>query len=76
MSRKQFVVPASSHEKKLSKKERKAQQSEQGSQMKPIPQEEIQVTEEDTTQIKNLALYASIGIGLLLLLMYWIFING
>lgn len=77
MSRKQFIVPASSHEKKLSKKERKAQQGEQGTQqIVQVPQEEVQVTEEDTAQIKHLALYASVGIGLLLLLMYWIFINS
>lgn len=80
MSRKQFVVPASSHEKKLTKKERKAQleeaQKNNQQMMQQVPQEEVQVTEEDTAQIKNLALYASIGIGLLLLLMYWIFING
>lgn len=73
MSRKQFKVAASTHEKKVSKKERRAQQATQPTQ---APKEEIIPTEEDTVQIKNLALYSCIGIGLLLFLMYWIFINS
>jgi len=73
MSRKQFKVAASSHEKKLTKKQRRAQQQDQPVN---IPQEEILPTEEDTVQIKNLALYSCIGIGVLLCLMYWIFISS
>ncbi len=73
MSRKQYRGAASSHERKLSKKERQEQTLEQRAQ---LPREELIPTEEETTQIKNLALYSVIGIGLILLLMYWIFING
>lgn len=73
MSRKQYKGAARSHEKKLSKKERRRQMEEQRSQ---LPKEEVIPTEEDTAQIKNLALYSVIGIGLILMLMYWIFING
>ncbi|MFK7796425.1 MAG: hypothetical protein AB8E82_03150 [Aureispira sp.] len=73
MSRKQYKGFTSSHEKKVSRKERQQQMKEQRSQ---APQEELVPTEEDTAQIKNLALYSVIGIGLILLLMYWIFING
>ena len=67
MSRKQFKVASSTHEKKITKKERKEQNRQQA---------EMIPTEEDTAQIKNLTLYAIIGIGLLLMLMYWIFINS
>ena len=70
MSRKQFKVAGSSHEKKLSKKERKAQIGQN------IKQEEIVPTEQDTVQIKNLTKYAVLGIGLLLLLMYMVFMSG
>lgn len=73
MSRKQYKGFVSSHEKKVTKKERQRQMKEQRAQ---APQEEVVPTEEDTAQIKNLALYSVIGIGLILLLMYWIFING
>ncbi|BDS12928.1 hypothetical protein [Aureispira anguillae] len=73
MSRKQFKVAGSTHEKKVSKKERQKQLKEQRAQ---LPTEEVVPTEEDTVQIKNLALYSIVGIGLLLLLMYWIFINS
>jgi hypothetical protein len=73
MSRKQYKGFTSSHEKKVSKKERQQQMKEQQAQ---APREEVVPTEEDTAQIKNLALYSVIGIGLILLLMYWIFING
>jgi hypothetical protein len=70
MSRKQFKVAGSSHEKKLSKKERKAQIGQN------IKQEEIVPTEQDTVQIKNLTKYAVLGIGLLLMLMYMVFMSG
>ena len=70
MSRKQFKVAGSSHEKKLSKKERKAQTGQN------IKQEEIVPTEQDTVQIKNLTKYAVLGIGLLLMLMYMVFMSG
>lgn len=73
MSRKQFKVASSTHEKKLTKKQRKAQQQDQPVN---VPQEEVVPTEEDTVQIKNLALYSCIGIGVLLGLMYWIFISS
>ena len=70
MSRKQFKVAGSSHEKKLSKKERKAQIGQN------IKQEEIVPAEQDTVQIKNLTKYAVLGIGLLLMLMYMVFMSG
>ena len=70
MSRKQFKVAGRSHEKKLSKKERKAQIGQN------IKQEEIVPTEQDTVQIKNLTKYAVLGIGLLLMLMYMVFMSG
>jgi hypothetical protein len=73
MSRKQFKVSGSTHEQKVSKKERQRVAKEQRSQ---LPVEEIVVTEEETVQIKNLALYSVIGIGLILGLMYWIFISN
>lgn len=73
MSRKQFKVSGSTHEKKVSKKERQRIAKEQRSQ---LPVEEVVVTEEETVQIKNLALYSVIGIGVILALMYWIFISG
>jgi len=73
MSRKQFKVSGSTHEQKVSKKERQRLAKEQRSQ---LPAEEVVVTEEETVQIKNLALYAVIGIGLILALMYWIFISN
>ena len=73
MSRKQFKVSGSTHEKKVSKKERQRVAKEQRSQ---LPVEEVVVTEEETVQIKNLTLYAVIGIGVILALMYWIFISG
>jgi len=72
MSRKQFKVAGSTHEKKLSKKERKAQEANQVK----VPEEEIVPTEEDTAQIKHLVWYSIIGIALLLLFMYWTFINS
>jgi hypothetical protein len=73
MSRKQYRGHGTSHEKKVTRKERQQQLKEQRAQ---LPKEEVVPTEEETAQIKNLALYSVIGIGLILLLMYWIFING
>ena len=73
MSRKQYRGPSNSHEKKLTKKERRAQMAEQRAQ---LPREEVIPTEEDTAQIKNLALYSAIGIGILMAVMYYIFINS
>lgn len=70
MSRKQYKGFSSSHEKKLTKQERKEQIANSQS---SLPKEELIPTEEDTAQIKNLALYSIIGIGLLLALMYWLF---
>jgi len=74
MSRKQFKVSGSTHEQKVSKKERQRLAKEQRSQL-PV-EEEVVVTEEETVQIKNLALYSVIGIGFILALMYWIFISN
>lgn len=73
MSRKQFKVSGGTHEKKITKKERQRLAKEQRAQ---LPAEEIVVTEEETVQIKNLALYSVIGIGFILALMYWIFISN
>ncbi len=73
MSRKEYRGFSSSHEKKMTKKERKEQLDNARAAM---PQEELIPTQEDTEQIKHLALYATIGIGLLLLLMYWLFMKN
>lgn len=73
MSRKQYRGAAHSHEKKLTKKERQAQTQEQRAQ---APREEVIPTEEDTAQIKNLALYSVIGIAILMAIMYYFFINN
>ena len=69
MARRDFKPHVSSHERKLSKKERKQQ-------MANAPRQEVVPTQEDTVQIKNLALYSMIGIGILLFVMYRIFINS
>lgn len=74
MSRKQYKPHVGSHERKLSKKERKAQLEQNRPQ--EVLQEEVVPTEEDTIQIKNLALYSVIGISLVLILMYWLFMNS
>lgn len=66
MSRKQFKPHVSTHEKKLSKKERKLQ-------IQNAPKEEFVPTEEDNVQIKNLVLISVISILAVLLLMFWIF---
>lgn len=69
MARRDFKPHVSSHERKLSKKERKQQ-------MANAPKQEVVPTQEDTVQIKNLALYSMIGIGILLFIMYRVFINS
>ena len=69
MARRDFKPHVSSHEKKLSKKERREQ-------MANAPRQEVVPTEQDTVQIKNLALYSVIGIGVLLFIMYRVFINS
>lgn len=74
MSRKQYKPHVSTHERKLSKKERKEQLDQNRAQN--VPQEEVVPTEEDTAQIKNLVLYSIIGITLVLILMYWLFMNS
>ncbi len=69
MARREFKPHVGSHEKKLSKKERREQ-------MANAPRQEVVPTQEDTVQIKNLALYSIIGIGILLFIMYRVFINS
>lgn len=66
MSRKQFKAHVSSHEKKLSRKERREQ-------MANAPRQEYIPTEEDNVQIKNLTLISVISILVVLAFMYWIF---
>lgn len=73
MSRKQFKVTGGTHEKKITRKERREQV---GTQQEIVPDEELIPTEEDTAQIKNLFLYSCIGIVVVLLFMYWTFINS
>lgn len=70
MSRKQYRPPASSHEKKKSRKERRQDVQEQ------VPVEEVVPTEDDKVQLKNLTLYSVIGILILMVLMYWVFITN
>lgn len=70
MSRKQYRPPASSHEKKKSRKERREEIQQQ------VPIEEIVPTEDDKVQLKNLTLYSIIGILILMILMYWVFISN
>lgn len=70
MSRNQYRGFSSSHEKKQTKKERQEQLANSGA---SLPPEEVIPTEEDTAQIKNLALYSIIGISVLLGFMYWLF---
>ncbi|MCP4443262.1 MAG: hypothetical protein GY810_30530 [Aureispira sp.] len=70
MSRKQYRPPTSTHEKKKSRKERRKETIQQA------PVEEVTPTEDDKVQLKNLTLYSIIGIVLLMVLMYWIFITN
>ena len=77
MSRKQYIPHGSSHEKKLTRKERKQQAKDN-----PIVQQTEQPmmvsapTDAERRQIRNFTL---IGIGaliILLILMYYVFINS
>ena len=75
MSRKQFGPQGSSHEKKLTRKERKKLAKEnpigsnQDSQFISAP------TEEDKKQLNNLTIFAVVFLVLLLILMYYIFVS-
>jgi hypothetical protein len=75
MSRKQYIPSGSSHEKKITRKERKKQAVENpvvGNQ----PQLVSAPTEEDKKQIRNLTILAVVGLFILLGLMYYIFIKN
>ncbi len=73
MSRKQYKPHVSTHEPKLSKKERKAQRN---TNISAAPVEEVVPTDQDTAQVKNLVLYSVIGIALVVILMYWLFMRS
>ena len=74
MSRKQYVPHQGSHQKKVTRKERKQQLLEN-----PINNEgPIVVTapdENDKKQLKNLTFFAVVGLFLLLILMYFVFVS-
>ena len=77
MSRKQYIPHGSSHEKKLTRKERReqaknnpiVQQTEQ-------PQMVSAPTETDKRQIRILTIVGFAGLVVLMLLMFYIFINS
>jgi hypothetical protein len=77
MSRKQYIPQGSSHEKKLTRKERKQQAKDN-----PLVQQSNQPTmvsaptETDKKQLRNLTLAGIAGLVLLMVLMYYIFINA
>ncbi len=77
MSRKQYKPPGSTHEKKVTRKERKRQLAEDRANKEQLaPAEEVIPTEEDTDQMKHLALYSVVGILILLAIMYYVFITS
>ena len=77
MSRKQYIPQGSSHEKKLTRKERKQQAKDN-----PLVQQTNQPTmvsaptESDKKQLRFLTLAGIAGLVLLMVLMYYIFINA
>jgi hypothetical protein len=77
MSRKQYIPQGSSHEKKLTRKERKQQAKDN-----PLVQQSNQPTmvsaptESDKKQLRFLTLAGIAGLVLLMVLMYYIFINA
>jgi len=77
MSRKQYIPHGSSHEKKLTRKERREQAKNN-----PIVQQTEQPlmvsapTETDKRQIRILTIVGVAGLVVLMLLMYYIFINS
>jgi len=77
MSRKQYVPHGSSHEKKLTRKERKQQAKDN-----PIVQQPGQPlmvsapTESDKRQLRILTIVGIAGIVLLMLVMFYIFKNS
>jgi hypothetical protein len=77
MSRKQYIPQGSSHEKKLTRKERKQQAKDN-----PLVQQTNQPTmvsaptEADKKQLRFLTLAGIAGLVLLMVLMYYIFINA
>ncbi len=79
MSRKQFGPTGSSHEKKLTRKERKILAKENPI-ISPTTQEQPVLvsapTESEKKQLRNLTLYAVIGLVLLMALMYYSFISS
>jgi hypothetical protein len=79
MSRKQFSPHGSSHEKKMTRKERKKFAEENpivNSNQNTVPDMVSAPTEEDKKQLKNLTLFFVVGLILLLGLMYFVFISS
>jgi len=79
MSRKQFGQTASSHEKKLTRKERKKLAAENPI-IGPVTQEQplmvTSPTESEQKQLRNLSILGVAGLVLLLILMYFTFISS
>ncbi len=76
MSRKQFVPHQGSHEKKLTRKERKEQKLENS--ISTGNNEPVMVTapdENDKKQLRNLTIISVIGLALLMVLMYMLFVS-
>jgi len=76
MSRKQYIPHGSSHEKKLTRKERKQQAKDN-----PIVQTEQPMmvsapTEEDRKQLRKYTILGVAALVLLMALMYYIFISS
>jgi hypothetical protein len=75
MSRKQYTPYGSSHEKKLSRKERKKIAKENPIINPEAPMLVSAPTEQDKKQIRSLTLLAVGGLVFLLALMYYIFVS-
>jgi hypothetical protein len=78
MSRKQYRAPGSSHEKKVSRKERKEQlkQAQAEREANQPTEEELVPTDQDLDQLKKITFASVTGILLLLAIMYYVFITN
>jgi hypothetical protein len=90
MSHKQYIPPTGSHEARLTRREQKAKLAEETAkyeaekkrveeenaalQAAAAPPAASEPTEEDQAQIKKLIIYGSIGVGLIFVLMFVLFI--
>jgi Fe2+ transport system protein B len=85
MSRKQYLPPAKTHEGKNTRKKEKEELAKQQAEFQaqqelveqPVEQETTVIpTEEDKAQLRKLIIFSSVGIGLLLFVMYYLFVSG